>query len=125
MAQKIDFPFEIIAVDMDGTMCQDAFPDIGAPCKAVIDRLIAHKEKGGKLILWTCRNEEDTKKAVEWAKEQGVEFDAVNDDIKEVKDTDFGKNKSRKVYANIYLDDKNELIKESVDSVEQFLKLLN
>lgn len=123
MAQKIDFEFKIIAVDFDGTMCEDAFPEIGEPRQHVIDRLIEHKKDGGKLILWTCRNTEDTDKAVEWAKKQGVEFDAVNDDLEEVKKTDFGKTKSKKVYANIYLDDKNELVNESVDLVEQFLNI--
>lgn len=32
---------------------------------------------GEKLILWTSRNEEQTKEAVEWCKKYGLIFDAV------------------------------------------------
>jgi len=107
-------PFKIIAVDADGTLCEDKYPEIGEPRQHIIDRLIQHKQDGGKVILWTCRNKEHSDEIVEWAKGLGLEFDAVNDDLPEVKETDFGKSKSAKVYADIYLDDKNELVNENI-----------
>mgnify|MGYP003331093497 CR=1 FL=1 len=64
------------------------------------------KADGHKLILWTCRELESLDIAISWCKEQGIIFDAINENIdKEEKIKGFGYN-SRKIYADIYLDDK-------------------
>lgn len=39
-----------IAVDFDGTLCYSRWPN-----KELIDYLVAWKQRGNKLILWTCR----------------------------------------------------------------------
>lgn len=44
-----------IAVDFDGCLCSDAFPDIGAPNWEVITEAIKERTAGAGLILWTCR----------------------------------------------------------------------
>jgi hypothetical protein len=36
-----------------------------------------------------------------------LEFDAVNDDVPAIKQSAFGRDKSGKVYADIYIDDRN------------------
>lgn len=97
---------KIIAVDFDGTLCTHSFPCLGLPIKPIIDYILKEKAKGSKIILWTCRNGSLLQEAVEWSREQGIEFDAVNDDIPELKLVEFGKVKSCKVYADEYLDDK-------------------
>lgn len=95
----------IIAVDFDGTLCQDKFPKIGKPRKALIKFVKAHKTAGAKLILWTCRCGDRLKEAVAWCKEQGIEFDAINDNLKDyIKKYN---NNCRKVYADMYIDDKS------------------
>ena len=63
---------------------------------------------GEKLILWTSRNEEQTKEAVEWCKKYGLIFDAVNDNLPEIVEA-FGGN-CRKIFANEYIDDRNRSI---------------
>lgn len=100
----------IVAVDFDGTLCEDKFPEIGAPKTEVINIIKQYKSFGWKLILWTCRNFEALDKAVEWCEKHGLKFDAVNDNLPEVQAL-YGGN-TRKVYANIYIDDKNVLPKE-------------
>lgn len=97
----------IIAVDFDGTLCVHEFPKIGPARLDIIDKLKEVQSKGFKLILWTCRSGKPLNEAVAWCKERGLLFDAVNDDIPAIKRSDFGKSKSIKVFANIYLDDKN------------------
>jgi hypothetical protein len=97
----------IIAVDFDGTLCEHKFPEIGVPHDIVIKRLMALKWKGHKVILWTCRSGDHLRRAIEWCQKQGLMFDAVNDDIPEIKNSEFGRTKSHKVYADIYLDDHN------------------
>ena len=94
----------IIAVDFDGTLCSNDWPRIGAPRKAVIAYIRRRREQGDKLILWTNRRSERLSEAVEWCRGQGVEFDAVNENLPEIVER-FGGD-CRKVYADMYLDDK-------------------
>ena len=95
----------IIAVDFDGTLCEHKFPEIGEPFLHVIEKLIERRKNGDKLILHTCRDEHFLIEAINWCKEFGLEFDAINDDLPEIKETFYAK--SRKVYADVYLDDRN------------------
>ena len=59
----------IIAVDFDGTLCENKYPEIGEPNTKLIDFLMNCQLNGDKVILWTCRNEEQTKAAVDWCSE--------------------------------------------------------
>lgn len=45
----------IIAVDFDGTLQTEIRPNIIQSNVPLITKLIEAKEKGYKLILWTCR----------------------------------------------------------------------
>lgn len=96
--------FIVYAVDFDGTLCESVWPGIGAPNIALINHLINRRLQGNKIILWTCREGERLQEAVEWCKGYGLEFDAVNDNLQELKD-EFGNN-PRKIYADCYIDDK-------------------
>ena len=98
--------YMIRAIDCDGTLCTNCFPDMGEPNIAVINYAKACKMAGDKLILFTCRGGKDLETALAWCANQGLEFDAVNDDLPDVKNTDFGKTKSIKVYYNELVDDK-------------------
>lgn len=53
----------------------------------------------------TCREGSRLEQAIEWCKEQGLEFDAVNDNLSGLKI--FGLN-PRKVAADLYIDDMSE-----------------
>lgn len=95
---------KIYAFDFDGTLCQDAYPGIGKPNKAMICYAKKLKEKGNRLILWTCRNGQPLEHAVAWCQQQGLEFDAVNQNLPEILKM-FGSD-SRKITADCYVDDK-------------------
>lgn len=99
---------KIIAVDFDGTLCENDWPDIGEPKKDVIAYLKERQAAGDKLILWTCRVGEMLEIAVKWCIEQALEFDAVNENLPEVI-KDFGSD-TRKIFANEYIDDRNVLL---------------
>jgi len=101
-----------IAVDFDGTLCTYAFPKIGEQLekhKKLIDILIRLKTEGHKLILWTNRGDNEKYKslteAVEWCKNKGLEFDAINKNLPE---TELKKisGYSPKIMADYYIDDK-------------------
>lgn len=93
----------IYAIDFDGTLCLDEFPNIGAPRPDVLEFAKRVRRAGDRLILWTCRSGDDLTAAVEWCKDHGLEFDAVNDNLPE-HIAQYGNN-CRKVYADRYIDD--------------------
>lgn len=95
----------IYAVDFDGTLCKEDWPKIGKPNKGLIRWLIKQKRDGNALILWTMREGDDLQEAIDWCKENGLVFDAVNDNLQRMKDK--YKNNPRKVYADVYIDDHN------------------
>lgn len=95
----------IIAVDFDGTLCVNRWPEIGKARQPVIDWLIMQQKSGCKLILWTMRENDKLAEAVAWCQKHGLFFDAINDNLPEVQKR-FGDN-PRKVFANYYLDDHN------------------
>ncbi|MFT8556522.1 hypothetical protein [Liquorilactobacillus hordei] len=96
----------IIAVDFDGTLCEEKYPEIGVPNQPLIRALIKLRNKGHELILWTCRNDSLLKDAVKWCKQQGLRFDAVNANLPSVLDFYKGVD-SRKISYDILIDDKN------------------
>jgi len=92
-----------IAVDFDGTLCKEAWPDIGTPNQPLIDFLIRWRNQGKKVILWTCRENEMLAAAVEWCGQHGLFFDAINCNLRERIEA-YG-NDSRKIGADYYIDD--------------------
>lgn len=97
----------IIAVDFDGTLCADKWPEIGEANEELIEHLQKRRSDGNKLILWTNRIGERLKEAVAWCKERGLEFDAVNENLPEIIES-FGGD-CRKIFANEYIDDRSAL----------------
>jgi len=94
----------VYAVDFDGTLCVEKWPDIGEPNTALIEFLKFVRQEGGKVILWTCREGHLLAAALLWCKARGLEFDAVNDNLPE-RIAQYGNN-CRKVSADVYIDDK-------------------
>ena len=95
---------KIIAVDFDGTLYTDDYPDIGDPIWKTINYCKQEKENGAILILWTCRIGDDLTEAIDLCKRVGLIFDYVNENAKE---SMFGYARdSRKIYADEYIDDK-------------------
>lgn len=98
-----------IAVDFDGTIVTDEFPNIGHPNETVINKLRIMHNSGIKIILHTCRENGELDKegnirmylneAVNWCEMNNVPIDAVNENPW----VPFGE---RKLYADIYLDDR-------------------
>ena len=117
-----------IGVDFDNTICVDEWPEIGALIPGAIETLRDLKEKGHKLVLYTQRNDDyytycpelveygkkhgktfkDTvnllSPVIDFLKEQGIEFDAINKNPWwEAECQDYG----RKVYFDVLIDDHN------------------
>ena len=94
----------IYAVDFDGTLSMGEWPAVGPANNGLFDFLKKKQRQGDKLILWTCRAGEALSDAVEFCKDNGLEFDAVNDNLPEIVEK-YGSN-SRKITCDVYLDDR-------------------
>ena len=117
-----------IGVDFDNTICVDEWPEIGALIPGAIETLKELREKGHTLILYTQRNDDYyaycpelvvygkkhgksfkntvnlLSPVIDFLKEQGLEFDAINENPQwEIEKQDYG----RKVYFDVLIDDHN------------------
>ena len=57
---------KIVAIDFDGTLVADKYPSIGEPNLDMFQLCARLKEAGVKLILWTCRDGDFLKDAVDY-----------------------------------------------------------
>ena len=96
----------IIAVDFDGTIVEDRYPQIGTERPFATQTLRMLMQERHRLILWTVREGALLDEAVEWCKARGVEFYAVNKDFPE-EDIEENRHFSRKIKADIWIDDRN------------------
>jgi len=93
-----------IAVDFDGTIVEHKYPDIGPIIPGAFEVLRCLQEKGHRLILWTVRDGVDLQNAVDFCLENGLIFYAVNESYPK---EEFNKYISRKINADIFIDDRN------------------
>lgn len=99
----------IIAVDFDGVLCENQFPEIGPPRYGVISAVRELMDRGHEVILWTSRNGQELKNAVKWCDDRGLHFCAINEPAPSNAEAYEGMYEAptRKVYADVYIDDHN------------------
>jgi len=93
-----------IAIDFDGTIVEHEYPKIGKEMLFAFRTLKELEKQGARLILWTFRTGKELDEAVAYCKQNGIEFYAVNRNYPE---EIFDENISRKIDADIFIDDKN------------------
>lgn len=96
-----------IAVDFDGTIVEHKYPEIGDEIIFATDTLRQLIKDGHKVILWSVREGKLLQDAVDWCHERGVDFYAVNKDYPEENGAESNKSFSRKIKADIFIDDRN------------------
>ena len=94
----------VIAVDFDGTIVTHEYPKIGKPIPFAIDSLKRMQEVDHhQLILWSVREGDLLDEALEYCRNRGLEFYAVNTNYPEEAPED---RPNRKVTADVYIDDR-------------------
>lgn len=93
-----------IAIDFDGTIVEHEYPDIGKDKLFAFETMRELQKHGALLILWTFRAGKELDEAVEYCRKKGIDFYAVNKNYPEEK---FDNSISRKINADVYIDDKN------------------
>lgn len=90
----------IIAVDFDGTL---HLPD-GSANTTLMRKLKASQRNGDTVILWTCRTGKSLTDALRFCSENGFIPNLVNQNAPQVIAR---MGDPRKIYADIYIDDKS------------------
>ena len=96
------FSKKILAVDFDGTLVSNRYPNVGEFNWEVVNYVKSKKAAGWIIILSTCRHSQDLKEAVKACETVGIKFDYVNENVPELVAM-FGD--SRKIYCDELLDD--------------------
>lgn len=89
----------IIAVDYDGTLYAN-----GSINERLVSRLIAEQRRGNCCILWTCREGKRLDQAIRELRRYGFSPNYVNCNCPQA--IRMLGHDSRKVYADVYIDDK-------------------
>ena len=93
-----------IAVDFDVTIVEEKYPSIGKPMIFAFETLKMLQQDRHRLILWTFRSGNPLLEAVEFCRQHGIEFYAVN---KNYPEEEFNAETPRKIRADIFIDDRN------------------
>lgn len=96
----------IIAVDFDGTIVEHRYPEIGPEKPFAVQTLRMLMAEHHQLVLWTVREGRLLDDAVNWCRERGIEFYAVNREYPE-ETTTTNDHFSRKIKADVFIDDSN------------------
>lgn len=95
----------LIAVDFDGTIVEDAFPKVGKKKPFAIETIRMLQDDGHRIILWTYRHGKPLQEAIEFLQKSGIKLYAVNKSYPEEENNPKGV--SRKINADLFIDDRN------------------
>jgi hypothetical protein len=93
-----------IAIDFDGTIVEHKYPEIGKELLFAFETMKELQKQNHLLILWTYRTGKQLDEAIEFCRKNGVEFYAINRNYPEEQ---WDGNASRKIQADVYIDDLN------------------
>jgi|ThiBio_inoc_biof_1041523.scaffolds.fasta_scaffold11158_4 hypothetical protein len=102
---KFNISMLIVAVDFDGTIVTHEYPRIGREIPFAIETLRKLQDDLHlRLILWTVREGKELEEAVEYCRNRGLEFYAVNSNYPEESPES---REPRKLKADLFIDDRN------------------
>lgn len=105
----------VIAVDFDGTVVDDIFPHVGELKEHALEAIVNFQRHGHQVVLWTCREGrylDEARHAIEF---MGVKLQGYNWSPYQLQ--------SRKIVADVYIDDKNVFMVDDVDwyKIEEYI----
>ena len=118
--KRTDYHKAILSIDFDGTICTHTYPECGTlidGAKEVINKLY---DEGFGIIIWTCRMDKPAESAKQFLLDNGVKYHKFNEHMDYLIEH-YGNN-TRKIFADIYIDDKNLGGLPSWDEIYKILK---
>ena len=106
----------VIACDFDGTITEkNCFPEIGKIREHAADAIRNFQMNGHQVVLWTCREGKYLLHAFEWLNKHGIHLQGYNQSTYQLQ--------SRKIVADVYIDDKNVFMVDDVDwyKIEEYI----
>lgn len=92
----------VVAFDLDGTVVEyDGKHEagrFGSPMQGMAREMTVLRNHGWKIVIWTCRGEDEEGPLADHLMTHGVPFDAIN--------TNIHGEECRKINADVYVDDK-------------------
>lgn len=109
---------KVVAVDFDGTIVTEAFPNIGEIKHETVLLMKVLREKGHNIVIWTARSGKFLEEAEEFLILNGIPYDYINENPED----EFYKRgeQGRKIFAHIYLDDRAYNI-EDISKVRELI----
>lgn len=107
----------VVAVDFDGTIVEDEWPNIG-PLKPYCKEALYYLKHvlNCDIVIWTCRDKE-LPQAIEFLKQNNVEYDSINCNCPNIQKMWPDSPDCRKVFADIYIDDRSYHYSCGLDSI--------
>lgn len=106
----------VIAVDFDGTITEkNSFPEIGKIREHAIEAIQNFQKHGHLVVLWTCREGRELDLARTAIELCGLKLNGYNYSPYQLQ--------SRKIVADVYIDDKNVFMVDDVDwyKIEEYI----
>lgn len=110
----------VIAIDFDGTITErNEFPYIGKLREHAVDAIKNIQAHGHKCVLWTCRYGISLEAAKDRLKKEGITLDGYNESLYSLP--------TRKIVADVYIDDRNVFMLGKVDwyEIEKYILSLD
>jgi len=95
----------ILAIDFDGTVATDSFPEVGSLIKDADTVIRKFHEDGHDIIINTCRTGKYEGLAEYFLKKNNIPYHFINSNLPRV--IDFYKQDCRKISADYYIDNRN------------------
>jgi len=94
----------IIAIDFDGTIVENIYPSIGKPMEGSIEAINNLYNDGHYIIIYTCRGGSELNDVYTWCDVIGLRYHKINENAPH---SMIGFAPFPKLYADVYIDDRN------------------
>lgn len=102
----MELKFKYFAIDFDGTIAYDAYPNVGKLIPGAKETMQKIKELGGEIAIWTCRTDQWAQDAKDFLDKNEIPYDYFNKPFDHHVNI-YGGDNSRKIYADCYIDDRS------------------
>lgn len=109
----------VIGVDFDGTLVEEAFPEIGALKQETVEFINQAKKQGHLIIIWTARSNQKADEAKEFLEKNNIYYDYFNENPEDP--YALRGEQGRKIFCDIYLDDRCI----HIDDIDKAFNVLN
>lgn len=109
----------VLGVDFDGTIVEEAFPNIGAIKPRTVDLMKKAIAKGHLVIVWTARSGVAVTEATNFLHENNIPFHYINENPEDP--WAIRGEQGRKIFCDFYLDDRAV----HIDDIDKVFKAIN